>query len=102
MNKAKKYYVDRNGNMIGYPKYMETDRIEKEPYCFKGRLKIQYIGWLNKGFYLILEDENGNTFSMNDVMFKDYVSRNDIYLNGKWTFYSQGMAYSIGLEDAND
>ena len=58
MNKAKKYYVDENGNMIGYPKYRITDKIEKEPYCFKGRLKIQYIGWLNSGFYLCLERQD--------------------------------------------
>lgn len=97
MNKAKKYYVDTNENMIGYPRYCITEKIEKPAKIFHAKLKIIRIGWLNNGFYFEFEDETGKTFCMNDVMFNDYIEKNDIYIEGDWNFYQQGTAFSIGL-----
>lgn len=97
MNKAKKYYVDKDGNMIGYPRHHRNDKTEMLPEVFYGKLKIIGIGWLNSGFYLSLQDENGKVYNMNNIMFKEYVKQNDVYIEGDWDFYQQGTAYSIGL-----
>ena len=40
MNKAKKYYVDKDNNMIGYTKYYRTEKIEKLAEPFHAKLKI--------------------------------------------------------------
>ena len=96
MNKAKKYYVDEDGNMIGYPRYI-SEKTEVLPEPFHAKLKIVGIGWLNSGCYFSLEDENGKIYNMNDIMFKNYIKQNDIHIEGDWDFYQQGTAYSIGL-----
>lgn len=96
MNITKKYYVDKDGNMIGYPRFAPTkNEVEAKP--FHSKLKISRIGWLNNGFFIELEDESGKTYSMNDVMFSDYIAHNDVYIEGDFNFYKQGTAYSIGL-----
>ena len=97
MNKAKKYYIDNDGNMIGYTRYYNRERMEMPAEMFHARLKIKRIGWLNIGCYFELEDENGKTYSMNDLMLKRYLEHNDIFLEGDWNFYQQGTAFSIGL-----
>lgn len=97
MNKSKKYYVDKNENMIGYTRNSRTEKIEKPAKIFHAKLKISKVGWLNNGFYFVLEDEDGKTYSMNDVLFREYIEKNDIYIEGDWNFYQQGTAFSIGL-----
>ena len=97
MNRAKKYYVDTNENMIGYTRHHRLDKIEKPAEMFHAKLKITKVGWLNNGFYFLLEDENGKTYSMNDVLFREYIEKNDILIEGDWNFYQQGTAFSIGL-----
>lgn len=96
MNITNKYYVDKNDHMIGYPKH-RSDKIEKPAEKFHAKLKIARIGWLNSGFFIELEDEAGKTYSMNDMMFRNYVAQNDVYIEGDFNFYKQGVAYSIGL-----
>lgn len=96
MNIAKRYYVDKNGDMIGYTRY-QKDRFETPAQPFHAKLKIVRIGWLNSGFCIELEDENGKMYNMNDVMFRQYLRMNDVYLEGDWNFYQQGTAFSIGL-----
>ena len=96
MNIAKRYYVDKNGDMIGYTRY-QKDRLEMPAQPFHAKLKIVRIGWLNSGFCIELEDENGKMYNMNDVMFRQYLRMNDVYLEGDWNFYQQGTAFSIGL-----
>lgn len=97
MNKAKKYYVDKDNNMIGYTKYCRTEKIEKPAEPFRAKLKVIDFRLLNSGFYFVLEDENGKTYSMNDVLFDKYLKKNTIYFEGNWNFYQQGTAFSIGL-----
>ena len=97
MNLAKKYYVDADGNMIGYTRYRKNDKIEVPAEQFHARLKIVRVGWLNSGFYIELQDENGKTYNMNDVMFKEFIKQKDVFLEGDWKFYQQGTAFSIGL-----
>lgn len=97
MNTAKKYYVDKDGNMIGYTRYRHDDKTEMPAEQFHAKLKIKRIGWLNSGFCLELQDENGKTYNMNDIMFREYLVRNDMYLEGDWNFYQQGTSFSIGL-----
>lgn len=60
MYKAKKYYVDENNNMIGYPNYIR-DKTAVTPMPFRAKLRMKEIGWLNSGCYYIFEDENGMT-----------------------------------------
>ena len=75
MNKAKKYYVDNDGNMIGYTRYHRNEKIEKQPEMFHAKLQIKRVGWLNSGFYFILEDESGKEYYMNDVLFRKYLEK---------------------------
>lgn len=96
MKLAKKYYVDVNGDMIGYTRYRTADK-EKPAEQFYAKLKIVRVGWLNSGFCLELQDENGKTYNMNDVMFREYLNRKDVYLEGDWNFYQQGTSFSVGL-----
>jgi hypothetical protein len=96
MKLTKKYYVDTEGNMIGYPRYRH-EKIEKTAEPFHAKLKIVRVGWLNSGCYFELQDKNGNIYSMNDIMFKKYIAQNDVYIEGDWNFYQQGTAFSIGL-----
>lgn len=100
MNPAKKYYVDKNGNMIGYTRYRSADKIEMPAESFHAKLKVVGVGWLNSGFCLELQDENGKTYNMNDIMFREYIARNDVCdvcLEGDWNFYQQGTSFSVGL-----
>lgn len=97
MKLAKKYYVDKNGDMIGYTRYRSNDKIEQQAEPFHAKLKIVRVGWLNSGFCLELQDENGKTYNMNDVMFREYIDRKDVYLEGNWNFYQQGISFSVGL-----
>lgn len=97
MKLTKKYYVDKNGDMIGYTRYRSTDKIETSAEPFHARLKIVRVGWLNSGFCLELQDENGKTYNMNDVMFREYIAQKDLYLDGDWNFYQQGTSFSVGL-----
>jgi len=97
MNLTKKYYVDKNGDMIGYTRYRSSDKIEMPAESFHAKLKIIRVGWLNSGFCLELQDENGKSYNMNDVMFREYIARNDLCLEGDWNFYQQGTSFSIGI-----
>lgn len=96
MNLTNRYYVDENGDMIGYTRYRNSDKIETPAELFHAKLKIIRIGWLHSGFCLELQDEDGKTYNMNDVMFREYVAKNDVYLEGDWNFYQQGTSFSIG------
>ena len=88
MNKAKKYYVDKDNNMIGYTRYHnKNERTELPAEVFHAKLKIVRIGWLNSGVYFVLEDENGKRYNMNDTLFREYIEKNDVYLEGEWNFY---------------
>lgn len=97
MRRAKKYYVDEKKNMIGYTRNHRFEKTEKPAEMFHARLKISKVGWLNNGFYFVLEDENGKTYCMNDVLFREYIEKNDVFVEGDWNFYQQGTAFSIGL-----
>ena len=99
MNKTKKYYVDNDGNMIGYTRYLRTAKTEVPAEPFRAKLKMKQIGWTNSGVYFILEDENGKTYNMNDAMFKEYISKNEVFLEEDWDFYQQGTVFSIGMRD---
>ena len=90
-------FVDENGNMIGYMRYKNGKEIEKPAEPFHAKLKVIDFRLLNSGFYFVLEDENGKTYSMNDVLFDKYLKKNAIYFEGNWNFYQQGTAFSIGL-----
>ena len=100
MQKAKKYYVDEKGNMIGYIRYKNKNELTEKPaFSFSGKLKIIDFGLLNYGFYLIVQDENGSLYSMNDIQFAKCLkeNKNDIFIDGDWAFFQQGTAFSIGL-----
>ena len=92
-----KYYEDKSGKMLRYPKYC-NDKVEVEARPFSTKLRIIRIGWLNTGCYFDLEDENGKVYSMNDVMFSNYITNKNLYIEGDFDFYKQGIAYSIGLQ----
>ena len=99
MKKAKKYYVNEKGNMIGYTnRHLQyRSKTEMPAEQFHAKLKIVNIGWLNSGCYFELQDENGKTYSMNDIMFREYIKTNNVILEGDWNFYQQGTAFSIGV-----
>ena len=97
MKLVKKYYVDKNGDMIGYTRYRTSEKIETPAETFSAKLKIVRIGWLNSGFCIELQDKNGKMYNMNDTMFREYIAQKDLYLEGDWNFYQQGTSFSIGL-----
>ena len=97
MKLVKKYYVDKNGNMIGYTNRYRLEKTEMPAEMFHAKLQIKQVGWLNSGFYFILEDEHGKEYYMNDVLFRKYIEKNDMFIEGDWQFYQQGIAFSIGL-----
>lgn len=99
MRKTNKYYVNEKGNMIGYTnKHLQyRSKTEVPAEQFHAKLKIVRVGWLNSGFYLELQDENGKTYSMNDIMLRKYIETNNVILEGDWNFYQQGTAFSIGV-----
>ena len=97
MRRTKKYYVDEKQNMIGYTGRYRFEKTEKPAEMFHAKLKISKVGWLNNGFYFVLEDVNGKTYCMSDVLFREYIEKNDVFVEGDWNFYQQGTAFSIGL-----
>lgn len=96
MRKTKRYYVDENGNMIGYNKGRSNNKVEVLANAFRSKLKITGAGWLNNGVCFSLMDEDGKTYNMNDVMFDKYIRQNDVFVEGEFDFYQQGTAFSIG------
>lgn len=96
MKKAKRYYVDGRGNMIGYTRDYFGDKVEMPAETFHSKLKIVGVGWLNSGVCFGLKDENGKTYNMNDVMFEKYIKQNDVFIEGDFDFYQQGTSFSIG------
>ena len=84
MNKAKKYYVDKDGNMIGYTRYFKLEKTEKPVEMFHAKLRIKQVGWLNSGFYFILEDENNKEYYMNTKrqkeVFDEFIKTNPMIL----------------------
>lgn len=96
MRKAKRYYVDEKGNMIGYNKGRSNNKVEMPANTFRSKLKVTGVGWLNNGVCFALTDEDGKTYNMNDVMFKKYIKQNDVFVEGEFDFYQQGTAFSIG------
>lgn len=95
MNKTNNYYIDNNGDMIGYPRYY-LEKIEQAAAPFYGKLKMIAMHRNNSSVYFILEDENGKHYYMNDSMFEKYITSHEVVLEENWNFYKQGNAYSIG------
>ena len=104
MNKAKKYYVDSQNAMVhSVKRYSNSfkELTEKQTIPFHAKLKLTGLGWLNSGVLFYLEDENGVTYVMNDVMMRECIKDTDIFIEGDFDFYQQGTSYSIGLVDEN-
>lgn len=102
MNKAKKYYVDSQNAMVHSVKRYSSsfkELTEKQTIPFHAKLKLTGLGWLNSGVLFYLDDENGATYVMNDVMMRECIDNTDIgiFVEGDWDFYQQGASYSIGL-----
>lgn len=96
MNLAKKYYVDTDGDMIRNIGYHGGEKIKMPAEPFHAKLRIVGIHWLRKGVYLKLQDENGKAYYMNDVMFKEFIGQNEVFLESDWNFCQQGTVFSIG------
>ena len=98
MNKTNAYYINSDGDMIGYPKKYYLEKIEQTAAPFSGKLKMIAMHGNNSSVYFILEDENGKHYCMNDTMFGKYITSHDVILDGSWNFYKQGNSYSIGTD----
>lgn len=72
MKLAKKYYVDKNGDMIGYTRYCTADKVEQSAESFHAKLKIVRVGWLNSSFCLELQNESRKTYSKELVLALGY------------------------------
>ena len=44
MRKAKRYYVDEKGNMIGYNKGRSNNKVEMPANTFRSKLKVTGVG----------------------------------------------------------
>lgn len=98
MNKTNNYYIDNNGDMIGYPKKYYPEKIERTAAPFSGKLKMIAMRRNNSSVYFILEDEKGKHYCMTDSMFEKYITSHEVILEEKWNFYKQGNVYSIGAD----
>lgn len=102
MRKTKKYYIDSQGMMahrVNKYDIVSEKAIEKPAIPFYSKLKLTGLGWLNNGVLFYLNDENGVTYVMNDVMMRDCIKNTNIFIEGEWDFYQQGTSYSIGFAD---
>lgn len=97
MNKTNNYYIDTNGDMIGYPRYAH-EKIEQTAAPFYGKLKMIAMRRNNSSVCFTLKDENGKLYYMNDSMFEKYITSHEVVLEENWNFYKQGNAYSIGAD----
>lgn len=98
MNKTNNYYIDTNGDMIGYPTKYYLEKIEQTATPFYGKLKMIAMRRNNSSVYFILKDENGKHYYMNDSMFEKYITSHEVILEENWNFYKQGNTYSIGAD----
>lgn len=96
MNKAKKYYINKDGMMV-HRKGTSLDETEITAIPFHAKLKMRGLGWINSGVIFYLEDEKGKIYVMNDTMMRKCIKSTDVFIEGDWDFYQQGVSYSIGL-----
>jgi hypothetical protein len=97
MKLTDKYYVDKDGDMVRSLRHRNRNNVEVLAEPFHAKLKIVSVASLNSGCYFELQDENGKIYKMNDVMLGEYIAQKDVFLEGDWKFYKQGIAYSIGI-----
>ena len=97
MKLTDKYYVDKDGDMVRCLRHHNRECVETQAEPFHAKLKIISVASLNNGCYFGLQDENGKIYKMNDVMFGEYITQKDVFLEDDWKFYKQGVAYSIGI-----
>lgn len=99
MNKAKKIYIAKNE----VPRYITRSSTKRLGYkeidaCdFEDTLYLKDICWQHSGSYFVLEDENGYTFYMSDVKFKEMIRQKRVGFQGKFGFFKQGPIQSIGF-----
>ena len=94
MNKAKRVYIDKDGNMCRQKERYECKEIE--PFIVKGKLKLANIGWQNSGVYFAFKAEDGKMYFMSQGEFEKYIKRHEVVIDGEFEFLQQGRIYSIG------
>ena len=102
MNKTKKYYIDKDGNMVYYVNKNMLNQgqfTEVSAEVFHEKLEIvDFFSYLGYGLFFTLKDKDGKLYCMNDDMLRRYFMNNSITVEADWDFYQQGPVYSIGLQ----
>lgn len=105
MNKAKKVYLDIDGNMTRMVSKWQREHI---PYNYtevdvnnvieKKDLYLVNIEWINSGVTFWFVDNDGKHYPMTDRIFKDYLKENPVKIGKKkFEYLQQGTTYSIGF-----
>lgn len=94
MNKAKKVYIDKDGNMCRQKERHECKEVE--PFTIKGKLKLVHIALQNFGVYFIFKAEDEKIYYMSQTEFEKYIKRHEVVIEGEFEFLQQGRIYSIG------
>lgn len=110
MNKAKKIYLDENGNMI---KKAENWRIDEYPEKYtavdvslmpqKLNLTLTCLAWQNSGITFWFKGDDGRKYPMSWGNMCDYLENHPIPL-GEFDieYLQQGAVYSIGFADGGE
>lgn len=100
MNKTKKYYIDKNGDMaycINKNMLNQGQFTEVSAEVFHEKLEIvDFFSHLGYGLFFTLKNKDGKLYCMNVDMLRRYFMNNSITVEADWDFYQQGPVYSIG------
>ena len=100
MYKAKKYYIDEDGNMVKIPTYKTnlTEIPVKEGHSEEKNLTLSHLAWHNSGITFYFKDDTNHLYPMSDIVFARYIESNPLSLGKvKMEFLQRGNVYSIGV-----
>lgn len=112
MNKAKRIYIDDNGNMVK-DAYFIRDKKRKprkikhikipDNYIDKRDLYLTSISRTNKGLTFWFEDDGGTIYPMCDSELIGWVKKHPIkFEDATWVYKQQGYIYSISFEEERE
>lgn len=105
MNKAKKIYLDANGDMVKSVSKWDIEhfpdkykRFDVESVVDRKKLRLVGLSYLNSGVTLWVEDEDGRDYPVTDSVFNKYLHEHPLDMGlVDFEYLQQGSTYSIGF-----